>query len=323
MENIMRTPDKTINTSHTGALRKLISAGMLAFATISMGAVVSASEGNVPVATDSRIKTFVYSENDVYNIVTNYGYQSNVEFGIGEEVETVSVGDRVPFQIIPAGRRLFIRAITANARTNMTIVTNEHTYQFDLMSVPAPETPNEELVYVVRFFYPDDKKNLREASAISAMPVPPPAPVAAPPAPMEPAVSSAPIPAPVMSAPVAPPAAAPAPAMSAAPAATQPAASGVSAMTDNPANNYKYTFSGSDTITPLKIFDDGKVTYFKLRYTGTDMPGIYAIDYAGKQSLQSVHTQDEFITVNTVSPRFEIKQGEHVVYVYNEKLSRP
>src|SRR5665213_77922 len=101
----------------------------------------------VPVATDSRIKTFVYSENDVFTIVTHYGFESNIEFGREEEIETISIGDRVGFQIVPSGRRLFIRPQTDHARTNMTIVTNKHAYQFDLISVPTPVNPNEGLAY--------------------------------------------------------------------------------------------------------------------------------------------------------------------------------
>lgn len=123
-------------------------------------ASAKAADIPVPVATDSRIKTFVYSENDVFDLVTHYGYQSNIEFGKQEEIQTISVGDRVSWQVVPAGRRLFIRALTTNGRTNMTVVTTKHAYQFDLSSVPTPVAPNEELVYVVRFFYPDDKKNL-------------------------------------------------------------------------------------------------------------------------------------------------------------------
>jgi len=124
-----------------------------------------AADVPVPVATDSRIKTLVYSENDVFNVVTHYGYQSNIEFGLQEEIETISVGDRIGFQIVPAGRRLFIRAMAANARTNMTVVTNKHAYQFDLVAMPLPAAPNEELSYVIRFFYPDDKKNMRSLPA--------------------------------------------------------------------------------------------------------------------------------------------------------------
>jgi type IV secretion system protein VirB9 len=238
-----------------------------------------AAEVMVPVATDSRIKTFVYSENDVYNIVTHYGYQSNVEFGLDEEVETISVGDRVPFQIIPAGRRLFIRAMTANARTNMTVVTNEHTYQFDIASVPAPVTPNEELVYVVRFFYPSDKKNQQALAA--AMPVSPAAAVV--------------------------PAAAPAPTLAAQDDYSR-------------AYNYKYTFSGNDAIAPLRVFDDGRSTYFKLRSAGS-APSFFAVDNTGKETFLASRSAGDYLAVDAISPRFNVKEGNYMVSIYNEKLS--
>ena len=138
----------------------------------------------VPVATDSRIKTFVYSENDVFNLVTHYGYQSNVEFGLTEQIERVSLGETSSWQIVPDGRRLFVRALTTNAHTNMTVITNRHAYPFDLTSVPTPTTPNEELAYVVRFFYPGDKKNAvpavytddvhASAGSVAEMPAPTP-----------------------------------------------------------------------------------------------------------------------------------------------------
>src|ERR1700735_1751011 len=79
----------------------------------------------VPVATDSRIKTFVYSENDVFNLVTHYGYQSNIEFGLNEQVEQISLGERASWQVVPSGRRIFIRALVTNAHTNMTVITNK------------------------------------------------------------------------------------------------------------------------------------------------------------------------------------------------------
>jgi len=33
-----------------------------------------------PITTDSRIKTLVFSPNEVFTITTHYGYQSNIEF---------------------------------------------------------------------------------------------------------------------------------------------------------------------------------------------------------------------------------------------------
>ena len=99
--------------------------------------VATNAVAEIPVVTDSRIKTFVYNPNEVFTLTTHYGYQSNIEFAEKETIETVSVGDRVAWQIIPAGRRLFLRAQEENARTNMTVVTNLRAYQFDLLSSSA------------------------------------------------------------------------------------------------------------------------------------------------------------------------------------------
>lgn len=124
-----------------------------------------------PVVTDSRIKTFVYNEYDVYNIYTHYGYQSNVEFSKDEEIVTVSVGDRIGWQIVPVGRRLFIRPMEEDASTNMTVITSKRTYQFDLTSSgPGKLRPAEELAYVVRFYYPDADDRLHVSPPVSAAP---------------------------------------------------------------------------------------------------------------------------------------------------------
>lgn len=150
-------------------------AGVVAFLAIPAFAYVAGT----PVPTDSRIKTLVYNANDVYRVLTHYGYQMNIEFGKDEEIETISVGDRVGWQITPAEDRLFIRAMDDKSHTNMTVITNEHTYQFDLYSSKPGENGWDELVYVVRFFYPPEG-NSQFASAKPATPMmasfsPPPA----------------------------------------------------------------------------------------------------------------------------------------------------
>lgn len=131
--------------------------------------VCSSAEASQPVVTDSRIKTFVYNENDVYNLYTQYGYQTNIEFGPDEEIVTISVGDRIAWQIVPVGRRLFIRPMEEHASTNMTVVTTEHAYQFDLSSSGSGKPkPTETLAYVVRFYYPEEDERLRMAPPVDA-----------------------------------------------------------------------------------------------------------------------------------------------------------
>lgn len=253
------------------------------------------AHAEMPITTDSRIKTFVYNPNEVFSITTHYGYQSNVEFGERESIDTVSIGDRVAWQIIPAGRRLFIRAMEENAHTNMTIVTNQRAYQFDLKSSGSDATfGSEQLTYVVRFYYPGDP-----VSATNFMPSP--APMAATPvsysapaqAPYTPPVSTGSIPA-------------PAPSYTPAPAPTA-----------NAAFNYRYTYSGPSTAAPVKIYDDGRSTYFKYRSQVT--PRVSVITARGEQMDVPVRqVGGGVVAVDIVAPRFSLNQTGGQVIVYNE-----
>ena len=250
----------------------------------------SATFAGQPITTDSRIKTFVYNANEVFSITTHYGYQSNVEFGQKESIETVSVGDRVGWQIIPAGRRLFIRAMEENAHTNMTIITNQRSYQFDLRSSSADAVfGSEELTYVVRFFYSDDVSSGAPMPTSYVSDVSPLASQQGGYA-SEPVASGAIAPVPVQRSIPAPP------------------ASSV---------NYRYTYSGPNDIAPVKIYDDGRSTFFK--FTGNGNPRVAVITARGETLDVPVRrTNDGLIVVDVVAPRFSINQSGRQVVVYNE-----
>lgn len=241
-----------------------------------------------PIATDSRIKTFVYNENDVYSLLTHYGYQSNVEFGKGETVRTVSVGDRIGWQVVPAGRRLFIKAMEENAHTNMTVVTNRRAYQFDLRSSGrVPLHPSEELVYVVRFFYPEEQR-----SELSPSQAPVPASM----------VSAAPIDAPVA-------------------APVQPVAEAAIPAVDPSALNYNYTLSGPESIAPVRIYDDGQSTFFTFRADMTAPVQLFAVLPDGSlQQIPSSRNARGELVVPSVAPRFAVKSAGERVIVFNENM---
>lgn len=115
---------------------------------------------DISITTDNRIKTYIYNPNEVYLLVLHYGFQSHIEFGKGEEINTISLGDSYAWKISPLGNRLFIKPLEKNIRTNMTIITSKRTYQFDLVAKNIEEDEDErDLVYVIRFYYP--KKNVR------------------------------------------------------------------------------------------------------------------------------------------------------------------
>jgi len=272
-----------------------------------------------PITSDSRIKTFVYNPNEVFSITTHYGYQSNVEFGPKETIDTISVGDRVAWQIIPAGRRLFIRSMEENARTNMTVVTNQRAYQFDLRSSSADAVfGSEELTYVVRFFYPTEAQANGAVYVPSIASITPPAPVVSAPPPAPAVIPPAPAAAPAKPAKTA---AAPAPAKKAAstpaPVATSKALPPEPLMPLPPVN-YKYTFSGPNDIAPTKIYDDGKTTYFKLP-PAADMPKFFIVTAKGESiDTPARRTTDGLLAVDAVAPRFRLSQAGRDVIIYNE-----
>lgn len=377
----------------------------LAACIVSVLLCASHAGASVPIVADSRIKTLVYNENEVYTITTHYGYQANVEFGNNESIEAVSVGDRVGWQIVPAGRRLFVRAMEENAHTNMTIVTNKRAYQFDLRSSSSNAVyGSEELTYVLRFYYPDvsgtpnvsmaapaamdnamppsyqsappqqaaphglpaplpELPNSRYGSpfgggssslgaypasapsAASGNPFPtgpivvagvvePPAPVVSTPiSPLQPigtphaSITAAPVqaPAPVAAAPAPAPSLAPIPATPVAvndtarmaPVAVAPAP--VVAPAPAPVN-YRYTYSGPDAAAPLKIFDDGRATYFKFRGPLQGAKFV-AVDAQGSEREVPYTINPEGLAViDVVAPRVKLNQSSGQVMVYNEAM---
>ncbi len=296
------------------------------------------AQSGVPITTDSRVKTFVYSENDVFTILTHYGYQSNIEFAKNESIKTVSVGDRIGWQVIPSGRRLFIKALEENANTNMTVVTNKRAYQFDLRaSGQQPLQPNEELVYVVRFFYPEDQPGgqipaiytdatgasvvgtpAQAAAPVASVAVQAPIPESPIPAPVPAQAAQATIPAPippVISEPSVPTRSLPSPSLltGEAPRASSSASAG--------GLNYNYTFTGPTDAAPLKIYDDGNATYFTFGAGTGNPPQFFVMSSDGRETpVQPNFNPNGEAVISMIAPRFAIRRGGANVMVYNENL---
>ena len=113
----------------------------------------SFSDAEIPLTTDRRIKTYVYHPSDVYLVTMSPGFQTSIEFSKGEQVETISVGDSYSWTMNPVENRVFIKPLEDNIRTNMTIITNKRTYQFDVISSSERQYVND-ISYVIRFYYP-------------------------------------------------------------------------------------------------------------------------------------------------------------------------
>lgn len=114
----------------------------------------------VSLAKDPRLAERLYSPNEVVRIDGQLGVQASIAFAEDERIENVAVGDSASWQITPNKRAnmLFIKPLAAKARTNMTVITDQRTYYFDLVGGAARP------LYVLRFSYPEEPKPIPHAT---------------------------------------------------------------------------------------------------------------------------------------------------------------
>ena len=105
------------------------------------------------LAEDPRLVERTYNPDEVVTIEGKVNVQATIAFGEDELIENVAIGDSNSWQVTPNKRAnlLFVKPLTAKAATNMTVVTDRHTYLFDLVARASAKP-----VYVLRFAYPDE-----------------------------------------------------------------------------------------------------------------------------------------------------------------------
>ena len=114
--------------------------------------VLTAAETPRPGPRDEHIQTVFYDPDEVFRLTGALGWQIMIEFAPDERIENVSIGDALAWQVTPnkRARNLFLKPLTRNASTNMTVVTDRRRYAFSLATAPRrASTP-----WVVRFDYP-------------------------------------------------------------------------------------------------------------------------------------------------------------------------
>ncbi|MDA0901790.1 MAG: TrbG/VirB9 family P-type conjugative transfer protein [Proteobacteria bacterium] len=252
----------------------------------------------VPITTDSRIKTLVYNPNEVYQLKFHYGYQSFIEFSDDEEIEMISIGESFAWRLTPAGKRLFVRPLEIAAHTNMVVITNKREYQFDIRSAEYTGMADEELVYTVRFYYPDISRTVPIPPQLSAPNVPPQTV-------QQNRAESIESPNPD---------------------------AWVHKDLDKYLHgnireselNFDYSFAGlSDNITPIKVYDDGTETYFQFKNNNLIVPSISAVDIFGNETQVSYVIRDNYIVIPTVELQFTLRLADSLLCVFNNKLVVP
>lgn len=114
------------------------------------------------LADDARLVERPYSPDEVVRIEGKPKVQATIKFGDDESIENVAIGDSQSWQVTPNKRAnlLFLKPLSANAMTNMTVVTTKRTYLFDLVA-----SPRNKPLYVLKFSYPDEPEDEAQMAA--------------------------------------------------------------------------------------------------------------------------------------------------------------
>lgn len=110
----------------------------------------------LPVPIDRRMRTLVYSPNDVYKLKFKVGYNSQIVFPLGESPILQTFGDARGWTVKLVGNALYMKPMDPGLQTNMIITTNkDRTYYFDVMSTHTEDFEDDDFFYRLSFYYPD------------------------------------------------------------------------------------------------------------------------------------------------------------------------
>ena len=122
------------------------------------------------LANDPRLGERMYDPDEVILVQGKTDVQAMIQFGDDEAIENVAIGDSAAWQVSPNQRAnlLFVKPLEPSAKTNMTVVTNRHTYLFDLVASPRAKP-----LYVLRFLYPEPPPEEQDEQLAESAPAAP------------------------------------------------------------------------------------------------------------------------------------------------------
>lgn len=215
---------------------------------------------NLPVSmkTDSRIKQVTFRENDVVPIKGAILSTTEIQFEKGERILDIEGGDTTAWMVThhpELSNILFVKPTQLASNTNLTVITDRHSYYFHLKNNGKSEVSSEQ-TWAVKFVYPPVVTQRQTT----------------PSRPQEPKIVNA-----------------------------------------------DYRFSGSNELLPIRVFDDGKFTYFELNHQGA-VPAIFAVDDKnGKEATVNTRRQGKYLVVMRIAPQFSLRNGKLVTSVFNTR----
>jgi type IV secretion system protein VirB9 len=80
--------------------------------------------------------------------------------------------------------------------------------------------------------------------------------------------------------------------------------------------NFAYSYKGVKTVYPIRVFDDGKSTFFEFA-SDKDTPAVFVIGLDGKEELANTRAQGRYAVADIVAKTFVVRYGKAKAEVTN------
>jgi len=268
---------------------------------------------------DTRIKSVTYQSGEVFTLRGHYGYGTTIKFSEFEEIQSISLGASNSWQIVPNNERnlIFLKPVEENADTNMTVITDSRFYHFELSAHTAQNVRANDIVYELKFNYPDTENTGvynygglaggPQASNIVSYTQPVETKVLAAAVTVTPSVTEQP------STEIKDPETLVVEVYNKPQGLAKPDPRGPNA-------NTNYSMKGDAELAPSVIFDDGDFTYIKFADNG-DLPSIFSVDKNQEESVLNYFHRDGYLVVDHVGKQFTFRRGDVATCIYNRSFN--
>ena len=84
--------------------------------------------------------------------------------------------------------------------------------------------------------------------------------------------------------------------------------------------NLDYTWSGAERLRPVRVFDDGEMTFFQ--FDGRQaLPAIFAVGPNGEEAIVEFSVEGEYVVVHGIEAQFALRYGDTMTCIFNERYA--
>ena len=232
---------------------------------------------------DSRIRYIDYNRDEVVRINGVYRTAQQIEFGSGEKIVSVAMGDTVSWEVAPAENSLFIKPRARAADTNLIVITDtdgfKRTYTFALSARSGTIRSGSDAQFVIRFRYPvEEAEAARQAQQRHLA--------------LQMLLVEA--------------------------GGVRVALEGAVLLGSR---NLDYRVAGSSDLAPSEVTDNGQFTVLRFPRNQA-IPAIFKVLPDGSEAVVPYDVRGEFVVIHEVTRELRLRRGQAITCIWNEAFDR-